>query len=254
MMPAVIFVRLALVEARRGGLAWLAAAALGAALAFGAFVSQLALTESRMLELAVVAALARACAVFVLAAHVVTSVRREIDERRLELLLALPLARSRQYLGRLAGFACLGIVLAALFALPLFLWARAPAVLAWALSLACELVLVAAAALFFAMTLAQHVSALAATAGLYLLARSVSAVQAIAAGPLAPDAWLQKLGRGAVDALALVLPALDRATRTDWLLYALPGASSYAAALGGMLVYAALLTAAGIFDFERRSA
>jgi hypothetical protein len=252
-VAAVVFIRLALIEARRSGLAWLAALALALALAFAGFVSQLALTESRLVELAVVAAFERVCAVFVLAAHIVASVRREIDDRRLELMLALPLARSRQYLGRLAGFACLGVALAVAFALPLLLWAAPEAVLAWGLSLACELVLVAAAALFFAMTLAQLVSALAATAGLYLLARSVSAIQAIAAGPLAEDSWLHQLGRAALDAIAFVLPALDRVTRTEWLLYALPDASTYAAALGGLLIYAALLSAAGIFDFERRA-
>jgi hypothetical protein len=192
--------------------------------------------------------------VFLLATQVVASVRREIDDRRLELMLALPLSRPAQYLGRLAGFIALGVVLAVVLALPLFLWARPAAVLAWALSLACELALVAAAALFFAMTLGQVVSALAATAGLYLLARSVSAMQAIAAGPLAEDTLAHELARRAVDGVALLLPALDRVTRTEWLLYTAPDGRTYASLLGGMLIYIALLTAAGVFDFARRAA
>ena len=89
-MPAAIFARLAFTEARRGGLVWLALAAVALGLALGAFLSQVALTESRMLQAAVVAALLRVCAVFVIAAQVVASVRREIDDKRLELLLALP--------------------------------------------------------------------------------------------------------------------------------------------------------------------
>src|SRR5438445_4921166 len=144
-MPAAIFARLALTEARRGGLVWLALAAVALGLALGAFLSQVALTESRMLQAAVVAALLRVCAVFVIAAQVVASVRREIDDKRLELMLALPLSRAAQYLGRLAGFIALGFVLAIVFALPLLLWAPAAAVLAWGLSLAFELALVAAA-------------------------------------------------------------------------------------------------------------
>src|SRR5437870_3376643 len=246
-MPAAIFARLALTEARRGGLAWLALATVALALALGAFLSQLALTESRTLQAAVVAALLRVCAVFVLAAQVVASVRREIDDKRLELLLALPLSRATQYLGRFAGFVSLGAVLAAAFALPALLWAEPAAVLCWGISLACELALVAAAALFFAMTLASLVPALAATAALYLLARSVGAMQAIAAGPLAEESFAQELGHHTVDALALVLPALDRVTRTDWLLYGTPDARSYALALGGMLIYAMLIAAAGVF-------
>src|SRR5258706_507411 len=171
-MPAAISTRLALIEARRGGLVWLAGLSIVTAVALGGFLAQLAITESRLLQAAVVAALLRVCAVFAIASQVVASVRREIDDKRLELLLALPLSRAAQYLGRLAGFIALGFVLALTFAVPLTLWAPPAAVAGWALSLACELALVAAAALFFAMTLAQLVPALAATAGLYFLARS----------------------------------------------------------------------------------
>jgi ABC-type transport system involved in multi-copper enzyme maturation permease subunit len=252
-MPAAIFARLVLTEARRGGLVWLALAALGVGLALGAFLSQLALTESRLLQAAVVAALLRVSAVFMLAAQVVASVRREIDDKRLELMLALPLSRATQYLGRLAGFIALGAALALLFSLPALLWAEPAAVFCWGVSLACELALVAGAALFFAMTLASLVPALAATAALYLLARSMSAMQAIAAGPLAEASLPHELARHAVDAVALLLPALDRVTRTEWLLYGAPDIRAYATSLAGLLVYAALLAAAGVFDFERRA-
>ena len=253
-MPAAIFTRLALLEARRGGLLWVAALVLIVGLALGAFLAQLALTESRALQAAVVAALLRVSAVFVIAAQVVVSVRREIDEKRLELLLALPFSRASQYLGRFAGFTLLGALLAVVFALPLLLWAPPAAVAAWGLSLAGELALVAAAGLFFAMSLASPVPALGATAGLYLLARSMSAMQAIAAGPLAEHGFAHALARHIIDAVALVLPALDGATRSDWLLYGAPDARSLATVFGGLLLYAALLAAAGVFDFQRRSA
>ncbi|HUQ75343.1 MAG TPA: ABC transporter permease [Burkholderiales bacterium] len=253
-MPAAILARLAFVEARRGGMVWLALAAIALGIALGGFLAQVAVTESRMVQAAVVAALLRVCAVFLIAGQVVASVRREIDDRRLEMSLSLPLSRSTQYLGRLAGFALCATVLAALFAAPLLLWAPPVAVLAWALSLAGELVLVAAAALFFAMTIAQLVPALAATAGLYLLGRSVSAMQAIAGGPLTEESWLNLIARHALEAVGLLLPALDRVTRTEWLLYGLPDARTYAAVLGSLALYAALLTAAGVFDFQRRNA
>ena len=249
-MPAAILARLALLEARRGGLGWLALLAVVLGLALAGFLSQLALTESRMLQAAVVAALLRVCAVFLIAGQVVASVRREIDDKRLELALSLPLSRAAQYLGRLGGFIALGALLALVFAAPTLLWASPLAVACWAISLACELALVAAAALFFAMTL---VPALAATVALYLLARSVSAMQAIAAGPLATETLFQEIARHALSAVALLLPALDRATRTDWLLYGAPDGPSFALGIVGVLLYAALLAAAGVFDFQRRA-
>ena len=253
-MPAAILARLALIEARRGGLGWLALLALVLGVTLAGFLSQLALTEGRMLQAAVVAALMRVTAVFLIAGQVIASVRREIDDKRLELSLSLPFSRTTQYLARLGGFVALGVLLAILFAVPMLLWAPPLAVACWAISLACELALVAAAALFFAMTLAQLVPALAATVALYLLARSVSAMQAIAAGPLAPDNLPQELARYALSAVALLLPALDRTTRTDWLLYGAPDGASFLAGLAGALLYAGLLAAAGVFDFQRRTA
>ena len=254
MPPAATLARLVLIEARRGGLPWLAAGCIAAGVALAAFLSQVALTESRELQVSIVAAWLRACAVFLMAAHVASRTLREIDDKALEQMLALPLARPSQYLGRLAGLAACGVLLAAAFCVPLALWAPASAAALWGLSLACELALVAAAALFFSMTLVQPVPAIAATAGLYLLARSIAALQALAAsGPLDDASLAGQTARGAVDALAFLLPRLDEATRTDWLLYGAPPAATYAAAIGGLLLYVVVLAAAGLFDFERKS-
>jgi ABC-type transport system involved in multi-copper enzyme maturation permease subunit len=252
-MPAAILARSILLEARRGGLPWLAAASIVAGLALAAFLSQVTLTESLTLQAAILAALLRACAVFLIAAQVATSTLREINDKGLELMLSLPLSRSAQYLGRLAGFAGCGVVLAFAFALVLLPWVPPAAAALWGLSLACEVALVAAAALFFAMTLAQLVPAIAATAGLYLLARSMAAIQAIASGPVADTTLTGRIARFSVDAIALLLPRLDQVTRTEWLLYGAPSAGAWGAAVGGLVLYGLLLVAAGLFDFHRRN-
>lgn len=253
-MPTAILARLVLVEARRGGLPWLAAGSLALAVLLAAFLSQVALTEARALQLAVVAALLRASAVFLIAVQVSASVMREVNDKGLELMLSLPLARSSHYLGRLAGFSLMAVALALVFALPLLAWASPGMVALWATSLALEGTLVAAAALFFAMTLAQPVPAIAATAGLYLLARSMAAIQAIAAGPLVEPSLANQAARFSVEAVALLLPRLDAVTRTEWLLYGAPDDAAFLAAMAALGVYVALLAAAGLFDFYRRSA
>lgn len=252
-MAAATLTRFVLLDTLRGGLPWLAGASIVAGLVLAAFLSQLALTESVALQTAIVAALLRACAVFLLAAQVASSTLREIDDKGLELMLSLPLPRAVHYLGRLAGFALSGVLLAVLFSVPLLLWVSPSAALHWGLSLALELALVAAATLFFAMTLARLVPAIAAVAGLYLLGRSMAAIQAIAAGPLADERLAGRLARWLVDGIALVLPRLDLATRTEWLLYGTPAPASYATAMAGLVLYALLLSAAGLFDFQRRS-
>jgi ABC-type transport system involved in multi-copper enzyme maturation permease subunit len=253
-MPAATLARSVLLEARRGGLPWLAAGAVAIGLAAAAFLSQVALTETAALQLAVLAGVLRACAVFLVAAQVTAATQREIQDKGLELMLSLPLSRTTQYLGRLAGFALGGAVLAAVFSAVLLLWAPPLQAALWGLSLAFEAALIAAVALFFAMTLPNVVAAIAATAGLYLLARAMPAIQALAGTPLPAETWTGWLARKAVDAIAFVLPRVDAATRTEWLVYDAPPLGEYSAALAPLALYIVLLTAAGLFDFHRRNA
>ena len=253
MSPAPLLARAALLEARRSGLPWLALGLLAAAVGLAAFLSQVALTEGRELQAAVVAALLRAGGVFLLATHVAASVVREMNDKVMELALALPLSRRAYYLGKLGGYGAVGLTLALTFAVPLLLWSAPAGVALWGASLALELLLAAAATLFFAMTLANVVAAIAATAGLYLLGRSIAAIQLLASGPLAEEGWTQVVSRGAVDTVALLLPRLDAVTRSEWLLYGLPAPSAYAMALFSLAAYTALLAAAGLFDFHRRN-
>jgi hypothetical protein len=46
---------------------------------------------------------------------------------------------------------------------------------------------------------------------------------------------------------------VDAATRTEWLVYDAPSAGAYAGALAGLAIYVVLLTAAGLYDFQRRN-
>ena len=251
--PVITVAYYVLVEALRSGLPWLAAACVLGALGLAAFLSQVAITEGAALQASVAGALLRACAVFLIAAHVVASVAREANDKGLELALALPISRPVYYLGKLLGFACAGALVATLFALPLLAWASPGDLGAWWVSLALEAALVAAAALFFASALTQTVAAIAATAGLYLLARAIPAIQAIAGGPLAEDALAGRAARWVVDGFALLLPRLDAVARSEWLLYGAPQAAELAQALLGLALYFVLLAAAGLFDFSRRN-
>lgn len=253
MRPTVALARSILIEARRSGLPWLALGSIALALGLAGFVSQVAITESLQLQAAVSAAILRACAVFVLATYVVTSTVREANDKAIELVLALPVSRTSYYLGRLFGFALCGVALAACFALPLLIWAPVKVVALWGVSLALENMLVAAASLFFAMTLGRVLPSLTATAGLYLLARAIDSVQAIAVGPLAEPTLAHRLVQWSIDAIAFVLPRLGSATRTDWLLYGPPSAPDFGRLVAGLGIYSALLVAAGLFDFGRRN-
>lgn len=251
MRPILTLARYVMVEARRSGLGWLALGCILASAAAAEFSAQVAITETRELQAATAGALLRLCAAFLIASHVIASVAREANDGGLALLLTLPLSRSQYYLGKLTGFASCGALLASAFSLPMLFWAAPAAVAAWWVSLALEMALVAALALFFSTLLVQVVPALAATAAFYVLARSISTMQAIAGGPSGAES--HGLLRSAVEALTLLLPKLDRATRTEWLLYGAPSGEDWLATLAGLTMFLAVASAAGLFDFSRRN-
>lgn len=254
MRSSLTLARFVVLEARRTHLPLLVICALAAGIGLAGFLSQLALTESVSLQVGVLAAFYRACAVFLIATFVVTSMVRESGDKGTELFLSMPISRAGYYLGKLLGFSACGALLATAFALSMLLWSPPAAVAAWYFSLVLEVALIAAASLFFVITLGQVVPALAACVGLYLLGRTISAIQAISASPLAADDFsFQKIAGWAVDAVALLLPPLDKAAQTSWLLYGPPEIWNYVAFSGSVLAYAILVAAAGLFDFHRRN-
>ena len=254
MHPVLILAKTVVLEARRTRLPLLAVCALGAGLGIAGFLSRLALTESGLLHAGVLAAFFRVTAVFLTAAFVITSIVRESSDKGIELLLSLPISRTTYYMGKVAGFAVCGSLLSGFFALVMLLWSPPFAVAAWFVSLALEVTLVAIISLFFVTTLGEVVAALAAVAGTYLLSRVAATIQAIAVSPVADDnSSLQKVASFGVDLVALLLPPLDQATQTGWLLYAPPTAPEFLHLVGSLAVYGVLVFAAGLFDFHRRN-
>lgn len=251
--PALTIARYTLLEALRNRLLWLLLLAAAGAVGLGALLHAVALTEGGQLQAAVLAALLRLAAVFLLAAFVVTSIARETQDKGLELLLALPLPRAAYLLGKLAGFAAAAALPALLFgALALGLAPPGQAAL-WAASLLCELWIVAAFSLLCALGLGQTLPALAAVAAFYLLARLIGTLQLLGHAADAGHGAAGRLLAGGVDLLALLLPHLDGFTRSDWLVYHGGGGADLLAVLAQSALYVALLAGAALFDLYRKN-
>jgi hypothetical protein len=246
--------RLTLLEALRSRLAWIVV--LAVCIAFGAalFLRQVAIIEGDQLQLSLVAALLRVVAVFIVVVFVITSSVRESNDKASELLMSLPLPRWRYLLGKLAGFALVALLLAIALSVPLMLLARSMGSIAWSASLACELLIMAAVALFCVTSLPQVMTALSAAAGVYLLARSVETIRLIAASPLnTATGWSDALVKGLVDVISIGVPDLDRFSQTAWL-YQAPPTGAVMADIGVQTaVYVLLIGAASLFDLYRRN-
>lgn len=219
------------------------------------FVRELAVTESARFQTGFYAAAARLCAVFIASLYVLASITREFNDKGLEVLLALDVPRSHYICGKLSGFVLTAAGIAILLSLPLWLLAPAPAVLLWTASLAIELAIVVALALFCIVTFSQLLPAAGFVAAFYLLARSITAMRLMSAQPVAgQDTLSHQVTSAMVDGLAFLLPALDAWTQTAWLVDGPSGGTALIATLAIQgAIYVTLLTAAALFDFYRRS-
>jgi len=218
------------------------------------FVREIAITDSARFQTAFYAATARFAMVFLAALHVIASVTRDFDDKGLDMVLALDLPRSHYVMGKLAGFLAIaaGLALAAGIALaPLAGWEAA---LQWSVSLALELAIVVALSLFCVVTFNSTIPAASFVIAFYVLARTLTAVRLISANPVAnADAPSHQVLAWLVEGLALVVPALDQWTRTEWLVDQPASWSTLALAGGHGALFVVVLTAAAVFDMHRRN-
>lgn len=245
--------RFTLLEALRTRLPWLALAVvlLGALLA--ELAAGLALSDARGYRLEVYAAWTRLALVACVCLAVATSVAREFGARGIDLLLSRPVSRGAWFAGRLLGHGTAAVLVALAASLPLYLDAAPAGALAWGLSLALELAVVAAASLTCAVALHQLTAAALTVGGFYLLARAIDAMQLMSSGPaLEPGAWSSVVIARGVALLALLLPPLERYTRSAWLFDGVGALAALPPLVLQGLAYLALLAAVGWFDFARR--
>ncbi len=246
--------RFTLLEAFRTRLLWLFFVVLALILATAWFIQQLAITESARLQIAFAAAATRFAAVFMLSLHVIASMVREFNDKGLELTLSFDLRRSHYILGRLGGFMLIAWLVAFAAILPQLLLAPLEAAAQWGLSLALELAIIVALSLFCIVTFTQLMPAASFVCGFYLLARALTAIRLMSDTPMTGgDTVAHRVIGLLVDALALVMPALDRFAPSAWLVDATASWQALGENAVQALLYTALLTAAAIFDFYRRN-
>ncbi len=242
-----------LLEALRNRLTWLLLLVAFIGIGLSGFLNELALTESRQIQVAMLAAFLRFSAVFLLATFVVTSMVREFNDKGLELLLALPLPRAAYLLGKLLGFAALAVVPAVLFGLLTAFFTPLLQTTLWTISLICELWIVAAFSMLCVLTFNQIMAALSAVMGFYLLARAISAMQLIGNDPLSAHSTSQQVIGFVINSLSALLPHLDEFTRTDWLVYQTGTWATLSVLLLQSAICLTLLCAAALFDLYRKN-
>jgi ABC-type transport system involved in multi-copper enzyme maturation permease subunit len=246
--------RYTLLEALRTRLPVLVFIVLLALLAASFFVESISVVEGARLQTGFYAAGARLAAAFIVGICVLVSITRELNEKGLDMALALDLPRSHYILGKLAGFIAMAALVAIAASLPLVWLAEPQAALQWAASLGLELAIVAALALFCIVTFNQLTPAASFVLAFYLLARALTAIRLMGANPIAgAETFSHEIMQYLVEALALVMPALDAWTQTAWLVNGHAPWTVMLQLAGQSALYIVLLAAATMFDFQRRN-
>jgi hypothetical protein len=246
--------RYTLLEALRTRLPLLVVVVLLALLAASFFVESIAVVEGARFQTGFYAAGARLTGVFIVGIYVLVSITREFNDKGIDVALALDLPRSHYILGKLAGFAALAALVAIAASLPLAWLATPQAALQWAASLGLELVIVVALALFCIVTFGQITPAASFVLAFYLLARALTAIRLMSAHPIAgAETFSHEAMRFVIEALALVMPALDAWTQTAWLVNGHAPWTVMLQLAGQSALYVVLLASATMFDFHRKN-
>jgi ABC-type Na+ efflux pump permease subunit len=226
------------------------------AISFGLveFIGELAITEHRVTQVAVLAAFLRLSAVVIVTMFVVSSTVRELQDKTLEMILAMPIHRSSYYLGKLVGFLHVSIIIALIFSALLLLYASSDQVLIWGLSLFFELIIVVALGLVMLFTFNQIPAAITGVLVIYAAARSATSIYLMSQYPIISHTTIaQKFMDGFIEMLTWLLPDLHRFTQTEWLAHNTGSFQLLLPVMTQSMIYLVLLSAIALFDFYRKN-
>ena len=246
--------RFTIIESLRNRLLLLTFLVIGISFALVEFIGDLAITEHRVTQVAILAAFLRISAVVMVTLFVVSSTVRELQDKTLEMILAMPIRRGNYYLGKLIGYFYIALLVSIIFSVLLLLYADAEQVFIWMISLFFELILVVALSLVMLFTFNQVPSALTAVFIIYGASRIVTSIFLMAKFPIiAHTSMAQKFMDSVIELMTWLLPDLHRFTQTEWLTYNTAEWGVLLPLFGQTMVYLIFLSFIALFDFYRKN-
>jgi len=246
--------RFTLIESLRNRLLLLSFLVIGISFGLVEFIGDLAITEHRVTQVAILAAFLRMSAVVIVTLFVVSSTVRELHDKTLEMILAMPIHRGSYYLGKLLGYLHIALLVSVIFGALLLLYAAPDQVAIWVISLFLELILVVALSLVMLFTFNQVPSALTGVLIIYGASRIATSIFLMSKYPIiAHTSMSQKFMDGFVELLTWLLPDLHRFTQTEWLAYNTAEWPMLWPLFVQTVIYLVFLSFIALFDFYRKN-
>lgn len=242
------------IESLRNRLLLLSFLVIGISFGLIEFIGDLTITEHRVTQVAILAAFLRISAVVIVTLFVVSSTVRELQDKTLEMILAMPIHRGSYYLGKLIGYFHIALLVSIVFGALLLVYADPEQVTIWVISLFLELILVVALSLVMLFSFNQVPFALTGVLLIYGASRIASSILLMAQSPIvAHTSMAQKFMDGFIELLTWLLPDLHRFTQTEWLAYNTAEWSVLLPLLAQTAIYLVLLSFIALFDFYRKN-
>lgn len=186
---------------------------------------------------------------------IVFYIRRAFESRDIEFLLSRPLSRTSFICSHALAFSTLALMVGAVVSLSML--AMSPhhhateGMLLWALSMEAEFIIMANAALFFAMVLPSATAGAMASIGLYVLGRLMGEILGIIyTGAYSHGYRIFVL---AMKPISMIVPRLDLMAQSSWLIYGLDDSSvGFGFIFAQGILYSMLLMSAALIDLKRR--
>jgi ABC-type transport system involved in multi-copper enzyme maturation permease subunit len=216
------------------------------------FTGELAITETRNVQAALLASFSRWFLVMTSALFVITSMVREFNDKGTEQILSLPVSKTGYYFGKFLGFMSLSLVIAISICLILSLYTEFTWLVVWFISLICETAIIIGVSMLCMFTFSNITISFMAVIAFYLLSRTMEAIQLLSTSPiLESNSFSQDFMTALVNGIAYFLPDLNRFSNSEWLVYGIEG-SDLGFNLLQTLIYLVFLIAAGLFDLSRK--
>lgn len=217
------------------------------------FVGELTITEGMQTQSALLGSTLRLFAVFTVGLFVITSMIREFNDKGFELILSHSVPRASYYFGKFIGFSVVALLISAICACCLSVYAPLNAVLFWSASLFCELLIIISLSLLCLFSFNSITISFSVVMGFYILSRSIEAIQLISESPvLAIGSISHKFMNGLLDLIAYIIPGLYDFTQTSWLVYGINDGSNAYFFIGQAFIYVTLLSCVALFDLYRK--
>ncbi|PZO82662.1 MAG: hypothetical protein DI626_09910 [Micavibrio aeruginosavorus] len=188
-----------------------------------------------------------------LSLFVVTFVRRSFESRDVDYLLSRPIGRTAFVLTHAAAFSTIAFLLSLILGgIGIYSWGGIShgGIALWWASIALEFMIVANVAMFFSFIIASPTASMLAVFAFYLLSRLMGEILGILQAET--QTGLMKMLSKIMEFISIVIPRLDMAGRTEWILYGMPAEFPYAWVLGQAAAVLCLVIVATVIDMRRR--